>query len=81
MGWEQGLARFTTKEDNKAKAWLFETTPDIKDGDIVEIMKANGIVTFKINGKETHISKDKHILRLVFEPWIGKHPISKNMKK
>lgn len=81
MGWEQGLEKYDSDKDKKAKSWLISTTADIKENDVIEIEKYKDKVIIKKNGDKTHESSDKNVRRLVFEPWIGKYPVSKEMKK
>jgi hypothetical protein len=80
MGWEQSLEKIKDKNLKSAKEWLVNTSSDIKENDLIEIYKDSNSVIFKKNGVQTHKSKNPNIIQLVLEPWIGRYPITKEIK-
>jgi hypothetical protein len=79
-GWEKGLAKYDTKEEKEARKWLINTSEDIKEGDVLELIEKENKLIITLNGKITHQNNDKLIAKLALAPWIGKYPAKKEMK-
>lgn len=83
MGWEEGLKPVLDKNPayQEKYKWIIDQVVDLKKGDIYTIRKELDTVSMLKNGKLVGKIKDPIIASLVFEPWLGKVPVDKNIKK
>jgi hypothetical protein len=84
-GWEKGLEGILKEKPSylpKAK-WLYDNTIELKEGDLLTIRKDKdkNQITFLKNNKKLSTIIDPIVTLLAFEPWLGKYPVSLDMKK
>ena len=82
MGWNQGLEPVINKNPKlKEKLnWIIQHTSDYKEKDLVILRKNKNKVTLLKNGKTVAEIEDEDIASILHEAWIGKKPISEEMK-
>ena len=61
--------------------WLKQNTFEIKKNDVVEIGVEEGEVTFYKNNEIMAKTNNIKLAKIIFLPWIGEQPITKNCKK
>ncbi|MFT6631279.1 MAG: hypothetical protein ACJAS4_001228 [Bacteriovoracaceae bacterium] len=83
LGWEKGLEPIKSRVPNfKEKyQWIIDQVVDLKKGDIYKIRKEYNQVSMYKNSKLIGKITDPIIASIVFEPWIGKVPVDKDLKK
>lgn len=83
-GWNIGLKRnLGSKFINHKNEidWLEQNTFFIKKNDLVVIFVNNGEITFYKNNEIMARTQNMKLAKIIFLPWIGKKPITKNCKK
>ena len=83
LGWEKGLGPIESKipEFKKKFKWIIDQVVDLKKGDKYIIRKQLNQVSMYKNLKLIGKITDPIISSMVFEPWIGKVPVDRALKK
>ena len=83
-GWNVGLKRNLGPKYLEFKneiGWLKQNTFEIKKNDVVVIVVDEGEVTFYKNNEIMANTQNLKLAKIIFLPWIGEKPISKNCIK
>ena len=83
-GWNVGLKRNLGSKHFEFKneiGWLKQNTFEIKKNDVVVIGVDEGEVTFYKNNEIMANTQNLKLAKIIFLPWIGKKPITKNCIK
>ena len=83
-GWNVGLKRNLGPKYLEFKneiGWLKQNTFEIKKNDVVVIGVDEGEVTFYKNNEIMANTQNLKLTKIIFLPWIGKKPITKNCIK
>ena len=83
-GWTVGLKRNLGSKYLEFKneiGWLKQNTFEIKKNDVVVIGVDEGEVTFYKNNEIMANTQNLKLTKIIFLPWIGKKPITKNCIK
>ena len=83
-GWNVGLKRNLGPKYLEFKneiGWLKQNTFEIKKNDVVVIGVDEGEVTFYKNNEIMANTQNLKLAKIIFLPWIGKKPITKNCIK
>ena len=83
-GWNVGLKRNLGSKYLEFKneiGWLKQNTFEIKKNDVVVIGVDEGEVTFYKNNEIMANTQNLKLTKIIFLPWIGKKPITKNCIK
>ena len=83
-GWNVGLKRNLGSKHFEFKneiGWLKQNTFEIKKNDVVVIGVDEGEVTFYKNNEIMANTQNLKLAKIIFLPWIGEKPITKNFKK
>jgi len=83
-GWNVGLKRNLGPKYMEFKneiGWLKQNTFEIKKNDVVVIGVDEGEITFYKNNEIMAQTQNIKLAKIIFLPWIGEKPITKNCQK
>jgi hypothetical protein len=82
-GWKKGLEKILAEKKIpwKRVKWLIDNSVDLDSGDKLKIIVKKDLVSLFKNDRLISQINDQLIAELVFEPWIGKYPVDKKVKK